>query len=165
MVNNVRIPYHRYWSFIEGYRAAREKYQKEKMFPIQSERGAKPHPTSIPWHIADLAYSIYSAKYGKEQSLERMAQRGGFSPSEMDNLLPDWCERCDKLTDIKAKLTATQARVKQLLLDRDHLQSCSNDFEAKLKIATDALEWVAKNSHGDIKLQSSEAVEKIRGEE
>ena len=73
--------------------AALPAHGRHRMFPIQSAHGAKPHPTSIPWAIADLAYSVYSARYGKDQSLERMAERGGFSPGEMDDFLPDWRER------------------------------------------------------------------------
>lgn len=65
----------------------------ERLFPIQSERGAKPHPLRIPWSVAELAYSVYSAHY--TQSLESIARRGGFGPSEMDMFLPDWRERCD----------------------------------------------------------------------
>ena len=69
----------------------------ERTFPIQrGERGVKPHPTHIPWHIAELAYSVYSARYGTSQSLERLADRGGFGPEEMDMFLPDWRERCDE---------------------------------------------------------------------
>ena len=68
-----------------------------RKFPIQTDRNAKPYPTEIPWYVADLAYSAYSARYGREQSLERLAERGGFSPSEMDDFLPDWRERCDVL--------------------------------------------------------------------
>jgi hypothetical protein len=65
-----------------------------RMFPIISERKAAAHPTQIPWHVADLAYSAYRAEHGLGQSLERLAERGGFYPSEMDKLLPDWRERC-----------------------------------------------------------------------
>lgn len=72
-----------------------------RQFPIQSQRGAKPHPLSIPWHVAELAYSVYSALYGRGQSLERLAQRGGFGPCEMDNFLPDWRERCDAFKEMK----------------------------------------------------------------
>lgn len=66
------------------------------MFPIQSSyrKDVKPHPTSIPWSIADLAYSVYSASYGREQSLERLAERGGFGPEEMDVLVPNWRVLC-----------------------------------------------------------------------
>jgi hypothetical protein len=73
-----------------------------RMFPIQSERGARPHPLLIPWSIAELAYSVYSARYGRSQSLEDLARRGGFGPGEMDMFLPDWRERCDILRELIA---------------------------------------------------------------
>jgi hypothetical protein len=69
----------------------------DKLFPIQSQRGAKPHPLRIPWSVAELAYSVYSGLYGRDQSLERLAERGGFGPGEMDEFLPDWRERCDEI--------------------------------------------------------------------
>ncbi len=65
-----------------------------KTFPIQCQDGAAPHPLSIPWGLAELAYSVYAARYGRQQSLEQLAKRGGFGPLEMDDYLPDWRERC-----------------------------------------------------------------------
>lgn len=82
----------------------------ERLFPIQSERGAKPHPLQIPWGIAELAYSVYSARYGRSQSLECLGQRGGFGPGEMDMFLPDWRERCEKRLELRV--------VVRLLLDQ-----------------------------------------------
>lgn len=75
--------------------------EAQRMFPIQRERGAKAYPTQIPWSIAELAYSVYSSKYGKDQSLERLAERHGFAPSEMDEFLPDWRERCDEIKALR----------------------------------------------------------------
>jgi hypothetical protein len=46
-----------------------------RMFPIQ--RGEP-----IPWAAAERAYATYSKLYGKQQSLERLAQRGGFGLHE-----------------------------------------------------------------------------------
>lgn len=67
---------------------------KRKRFPIQrGNRGVAPHPLTVSWETAELAYSVYSAHYGRGQSLERLAQRGGFGPEEMDAYLPDWRER------------------------------------------------------------------------
>jgi hypothetical protein len=82
----------------------------ERLFPIQSQRGAKPHPLQIPWDIAQLAYSVYSSRYGRSQSLERLAERGGFGPCEMDEFLPDWREQCAKRLELRI--------VVQLLLDQ-----------------------------------------------
>jgi hypothetical protein len=72
----------------------------QRIFPIQVDhRVVKPHPTSIPWAIADLAYSVYSAESGRSQSLEDLARRGGFGAGEMDMFLPDWRERCSAIDE------------------------------------------------------------------
>lgn len=63
-------------------------------FPIQTERDADPHPLSIPWEVAELAYSVYAGRYGTAQTLKRLAERGGFAPSEMDEFVPDWRKLC-----------------------------------------------------------------------
>lgn len=57
-------------------------------FPLQ--RIGTPGPAWIPWAVAEMAYQSYAAKFGTSQSLERLAERGGFSWSEMDLLLPSW---------------------------------------------------------------------------
>jgi hypothetical protein len=50
------------------------------MFPIQ-DVGA------IPWSLAERAYQRYSQLYGTGQSLERLAERGGFGLAELGYLL------------------------------------------------------------------------------
>jgi hypothetical protein len=63
----------------------------QRTFPIQQgRRGDPPHPTRIPWSVADKAYSVYSAHYGSDQTLERLAERGGFGWEEMDRFYPPW---------------------------------------------------------------------------
>lgn len=78
---------------------ARKGLEAECPFPIipysSREQGKGPHPMSVPWRIAELAYSVYASRYGRSQSLERLAERGGFHAGEMDMLLPDWRERYD----------------------------------------------------------------------
>lgn len=49
-------------------------------------------PTSIPWSLAEKAYEVYSSKYGTSQSLERLAERGGFGLGELDEFVPGWRE-------------------------------------------------------------------------
>lgn len=66
-----------------------------RMFPLQSSRGGY-GPPSIPWEIADKAFMRYSARYGKDQSLERIAERGGFGWCEMDLFYPAWREEIDQ---------------------------------------------------------------------
>jgi hypothetical protein len=43
--------------------------------------------SSIPWWLAEEAYAQYARHYGTSQSIERMAERGGFSRWELLDLL------------------------------------------------------------------------------
>ena len=42
---------------------------------------------TIPWWLAEIAYGYYSNRYGREQSLERLRERGGFGREELVHLL------------------------------------------------------------------------------
>ena len=60
----------------------------EKSFPIQAEYSPKQLPaTEIPWWLAEVAYEEYVEKFGNDQSLERLAERGGFGRYELLTLL------------------------------------------------------------------------------
>lgn len=94
----------------------------EKVFPIMSawKEVSKPFPRQIPWSIAELAYSVYTSKYGSEQSLERLAQRGGFHHQEMDDLLPDWRERCSEVTHLQAALDLKTRQLEAAVAGLEH---------------------------------------------
>lgn len=58
---------------------------EERMFPIQED--APPWPRKrgwITWAEAESVYADYAYLYGTSQSLERLAQRGGFGRAEID---------------------------------------------------------------------------------
>lgn len=95
-----------------GDTATVEKTGAPERFPIQTERGAAAHPLSIPWSLAEEAYSAYAAKWGKSQSLERLAERGGLCPSEMDEFRPGWREAA-------SENAALRAEVERLTKERD----------------------------------------------
>jgi hypothetical protein len=63
----------------------------EPWFPIQGQRvGRVLVPAGqVPWAVAKLAYQTYAKHYGTGQSLERLAERGGFGWTELVNLLAD----------------------------------------------------------------------------
>lgn len=96
---------------------------KPRMFPLQRDWPMKkPGPTEIPWEIAEEAYAVYAARFGRDQSLERLAERAGFSWGEMDDLLPGWRERVDlvvaqraRLADLEAKLAAGRAEAEKFI--------------------------------------------------
>ncbi|HDZ14171.1 hypothetical protein LCGC14_2811190 [marine sediment metagenome] len=57
-------------------------------FPIQGELGRpRIKSSSIPWWLAKIAYEHYVKLFGKDQSLERIAERGGFGRDELLMLL------------------------------------------------------------------------------
>jgi hypothetical protein len=62
-----------------------------KPFPIQAElstsRWGRTDACYIPWWLAEEAYAEYSKRYGNSQSLERLAERGGFGRDELLLLL------------------------------------------------------------------------------
>lgn len=68
---------------------------RRKPFPLQGERMVKGRKrvrdTHTSWSLAELAYSAYAKKFGSDQSIERMAERGGFSVSELAFFLLDAC--------------------------------------------------------------------------
>lgn len=106
----------------------------ERNFPIQRsyDRGVKPHPMEIPWSVAELAYSQYAARYGTSQSLQRLSERGGFGPHEMDLFLPDWRERCDELARLRAE-------VAELRRDKERLDA-AQQTGWEIQVACDIME-------------------------
>ena len=93
------------------------------MFPLQPSAGAL-GPIKIPWEIAEEAYGAYCREVGNNQSLERIAQRGGFYWDEMDWLLPGWRQRADLLLRYKEEIK---------VLDSQNLKlRCAIDSEPEL---------------------------------
>lgn len=92
----------------------REAQEPQRRFPIQRERGAKPHLLRIPWSVAEKAYAVYAANYGTSQSLERLAERGGFAPSEMDAFHPSWREETDEIAALRARAEQAEHRITDL---------------------------------------------------
>lgn len=60
-------------------------------FPIQHEldnsRWGWQVACTIPWWLAEEAYKSYVRQFGNSQSLERLAERGGFGREELLTLL------------------------------------------------------------------------------
>ncbi len=94
---------------------------EQRLFPVQSGTSyGKPHPTQIPWSIADKAYSVYRARYSG-QSLERLAERGGFSAEEMDEFHPQWIAECFAIAKARAEQREEQ---KDLISAAEHFRYC-----------------------------------------
>lgn len=111
-----------------------------RMFPIQvsREKDVRPYPFQIPWNVAEMAYCVYASRYGIDQSLERLAQRGGFHPGEMDEFYPNWREETSEMN----KLRAENARLtRSLATAREALERIAQDggVDANQRIAQQAL--------------------------
>jgi hypothetical protein len=82
--------------------------KRGKRFPIQWEG-------TIPWSVAEVAYQAYAKRFGRHQSLERLAQRGGFSAGEMDMFAPDWRERVEKTEGFEARIAELERELNEKL--------------------------------------------------
>lgn len=96
-----------------------------RTFPIQFERGAAAHPREVPWSVAERAYSAYASKWGQGQTIERLAERGGFAPSEMDMFLPGWREEVSEIARLSAALDAALGVVEEQCDRIDNLLAMS----------------------------------------
>jgi hypothetical protein len=125
---------------------------ESKKFPLL---GGQSNIGSIPWWIAEQAYIGYASKYGDQQSLERLAERGGFGIEEMDEYYPKWREECSLIQQLQAErdsfetlystatkalnshlelVEAQQGEIEKLKLDYDEQVSiCSKCGEQALK--------------------------------
>lgn len=65
-----------------------------KLFPLQALDASTRQTLTIPFAYAEAAYLEYVEQYGSGQSLERIAQRGGFGVQEILQLL---CRRLERL--------------------------------------------------------------------
>lgn len=88
-------------------------------FPLQVERRGKtkPGPVSVPWSVAERAWVAYAQRYGTEQSVERLAERGGFGWSEMDDLFPGWRDATDAWLLLAREMDLLKTEVSRLTLE------------------------------------------------
>lgn len=113
-----------------------------RWFPLQTDRpSVKPGPLRIPWIIAEKAYSDYARRYGRDQSLERLAERHGFSWAEMDQHYPPWRDEVDEV----AKLRARVAELESALSSKPSALPPARDAEVAALVAErDALAGALK---------------------
>lgn len=79
---------------------------KKIEFPIQDQK-AKP----VNWATAEQAYADYARRFGKEQSLERIAERGGFGQSEMIEFLDNRARLLANVYELACDLLVTAQRL------------------------------------------------------
>ncbi|MCY1080303.1 hypothetical protein [Archangium lansingense] len=88
--------------------------------------------------MADKAWAGYSARYGRGQSVEQLAQRGGFGWCEMDTFFPGWREATDEWRKLREDLAEARATIERL---RAPLESIE---EALVPVVIEALRQVLR---------------------
>ena len=61
---------------------------KKAPFQVRFKRDYPSH--YITWEAHLKAYEPYAKRYGRSQSAELIAERGGFGDCELDELYPEW---------------------------------------------------------------------------
>ena len=84
-------------------------------FPIQKDLGE----SKVPLCVAEEAYKEYSARYGTNQTLQRLGERGGFGSSEIAILLYERCKRLECTENPKATKKDMRQVAKEYLLNED----------------------------------------------
>ena len=67
---------------------------QQKKFPIQVQY--RDTDNWIPFEVAEEIYKEYSHKFGTDQSLQRIGERGGFGKMEAIKLLYERIKRLEK---------------------------------------------------------------------
>lgn len=75
----------------------------EKRAPVQG------YSAGIPWLLHLRVWDAYAAKYGRDQSPERIAERGGFGVYELDTFVPSWREEVDEIARMRERIAALEA--------------------------------------------------------
>ena len=86
---------------------------RKRPFPLIADR-EKCGPLAIPWSVAEKAYGIYAGRYGRSQSLEDLARRGGFGVTEMDLFYPPWRDEVSEINQLRAELTRLRSEMASL---------------------------------------------------
>lgn len=90
--------------------------KQPRIFPIQKG-------SPIPWYIAERAYATYVQFYGTDQSMERLAERGGFGLQEFACLfcghkpVKDHVECVEKSDAVGRKIASLEKAVDDLQHD------------------------------------------------
>jgi hypothetical protein len=126
-----------------------EKNSAKKMFPIQQS-------TPIPWHLAQRAYDTYAKCFGTSQSLERLAERGGFGLQEFVCLFNGHDPYCCQ--DQKACRERTDAVGRKITTLEKAVADLKKDLEASL----DPMGDLIQANRDQILKMHEEAIQRVR---
>jgi hypothetical protein len=76
-----------------------------RIVPVQG------YSAGIPWSMHLRAWDVYARKWGRSQSAERLAERGGFHVDELDEFIPGWREEVGEITQLSARVAELEAEL------------------------------------------------------
>ena len=100
-------------------------WEEGKTFPVAGSS------MTIPWSVAEEAYLGYNPRGIYSQTLLRLAERGGFHVSELDEYVPDWREKASEITALRARVAELTGRVGELEGERDALVAMTGPSPVK----------------------------------
>ena len=96
---------------------------RPKIAPVQG------YVQGIPWSLHLKAYNAYCKKYGRQDALidlEDRGCRGGFSTGELDDFVPGWRNEVEELSLLKKEVERLQKELRLLKLTADVGWECPN---------------------------------------
>lgn len=81
---------------------------RDKLFPMQDG-------PDVSWEVGALFYLIYSSRYGTEQSIEGIAERGGFGYKEIELLVNEAYDRINKFRNKSDELEHRIKRIREFV--------------------------------------------------
>lgn len=119
-------------AYCKEHSGSSPRYECESCQEVIADLRSRPFPLldhvgHISWSLADEAYPAYSEDGGRGQTIERLAQRGGFSPGEMDEYRPGWRPVEQEISALKDRLQQAE----QLLLT---IPNNVHDHECKMRV-------------------------------
>ncbi|KKN09882.1 hypothetical protein LCGC14_1042220 [marine sediment metagenome] len=119
-----------------------------RWFPVIVDRMARPRNNKIPWKLAEVVYTGYSRRYGTDQSLERIAERGGFGVLEIADHLGG------TIAELEAENARLQTRVEETERERDRYKALA---ERRGEVLSHMIAFFADGAQGDYRLLVREA--------
>ncbi|MCE9567656.1 MAG: hypothetical protein K8U57_37115 [Planctomycetes bacterium] len=117
--------------------ASRVEAIRPKQFPVMTGNGYGMPKIMIPWNVAVKAYVVYVRDHGGSgQSLERVAERGGFYDKEMDKFYPAWREESEEIHLLRKRV----AKLDTLIAQAEQQPAAGLVAQELKPIATDELQ-------------------------
>lgn len=84
----------------------------------------------IPWSVHEAAWAVYAERFGRYQSPERIAERGGFGVRELDIFHPTWRDESEEIPLLRKRIAEQGERIAEL---EALVAELADDLEAEVR--------------------------------